>query len=73
MLLAQETFLGDDFLAWTILAFGAALAVGTGLALVRPKSQLGEGELERPPLARSLAMIVIGIVSAIWALASLTR
>lgn len=60
-------FLGDDLLEWLLLAFGGALAVGFGLALVRPP----EGEAERPPLARSLVMIVIGSVAAIWALASL--
>jgi len=60
-------FLGEDLLEWLLLAFGGALAVGFALALVRPP----EGQAERPPLARSLVMIVIGSVAAIWALASL--
>ena len=60
-------FLGEDLLTWRLLAFGGALAVGFGLALVRPP----EGQGERPPLARSLVMIAIGAVAAIWALASL--
>ena len=60
-------FLGDDLLEWLLLAFGGALAVGFALALVRPP----DGQVERPPLARSLVMIVIGAVAAIWALASL--
>ena len=63
--------LGDDLLPLLVLAFGAAMAVGSGLALVRPPAQRGEGELERPPMARSLTMIGIGLVAALWAIASL--
>ena len=60
-------FLGDDLLPLLVLAFGAAMAVGSGLALLRPPP---EGA-ERPPLARSLVMIGVGTVAAMWALASL--
>jgi hypothetical protein len=67
-------FLGEDLLAWLVLAFGAALAVGNGLALVRPPRR-GTDDLEapmaRPPLARSLLMIGLGLVAAIWGLATL--
>lgn len=63
--------LGDDLLTWAVLALGAALAVGTLLALVRPPAQQNEGELSRPPLVRSVAMIVLGGVAATWALATL--
>ena len=63
--------LGDDLLPLLVLAFGAAMAVGSGLALVRPPAQRGDGELERPPLARSLTMIAIGVVASLWAIASL--
>ena len=64
-------FLGDDLLAWLLLALGGALAAGTALALMRPRSDGREGDLERPPLARSLVMIGLGTVAAVWALASL--
>jgi hypothetical protein len=64
-------FLGEDLLPLLLLAFGAAMAVGSALALVRPPDRRGDGDLERPPLARSLAMIVVGTVAAIWAVASL--
>lgn len=64
-------FLGEDLLAWLLLAIGGALAVGNVLALVRPQKTPGEGDLERPPLARSLVMIGIGAVAAIWGIASL--
>ena len=68
-----ETYvlLGDDLLAWITLAFGAALAVGTGLALVRPPADPGDTDLVRPPLARSVVMIILGSIAAIWGLASL--
>lgn len=64
-------FLGEDLLAWLVLAIGGALAVGTALALFRPPEAPREGDLERPPLARSVVMIVIGGSAALWAFASL--
>ena len=64
-------FLGDNLLPLLTLALGGAMAVGTILALVRPRDEEREGELDRPPLARSVVMIVIGLVAAIWAFASL--
>ena len=64
-------FLGDNLLPLLTLALGGAMAVGTILALVRPRDEEREGELDRPPLARSVVMTVIGLVAAIWAFASL--
>jgi hypothetical protein len=64
-------FLGEDLLAWLVLAIGGALAVGTTLALVRPRPVGKEGELPRPPLGRSLVMIALGTIAALWGLASL--
>lgn len=66
-------FLGDELPAWLLLAFGGALAVGTLLALVRPPREDAEGELRRPPLARSVIMIAVGGFCAVWALVSLVR
>jgi hypothetical protein len=63
--------LGDDLLPLLVLALGAAMAVGSALALVRPPQQRREGDLERAPLGRSVVMIVVGTVAALWALASL--
>ena len=63
--------LGDDLLPLLVLAFGAAMAVGSALALVKPPANRKEGELERAPLGRSVAMIVVGSIAAIWAVASL--
>jgi len=64
-------FLGEDLLAWLVLALGAAMAVGSTLALVRPPAAPKDGELARAPLGRSVVMIAIGTLAALWALASL--
>jgi hypothetical protein len=65
-------FLGDDLLAWLVLALGGALFVGNVVAIVRPPTgPREEGSLERAPLMRSLLMGAVGLVAAIWALASL--
>lgn len=64
-------FLGEDLLPWLVLAIGGALAVGNGLALLRPPKQARAGELTRAPVGRSLVMMVIGFVAALWAIASL--
>ena len=64
-------FLGEDILVLLMLAVGGALALGTATALIRPKSDVADNELERPPLGRSLLQIAIGLVVVIWAIASL--
>ncbi len=67
-----QLFLGKDFLPWMVLAFGAAMVIGPLLALVRPpRDAEGDGAPERPPLARTIAMIAIGAVAAVWGAASL--
>ena len=67
--------LGNDFLPWIVLAFGAAMIVGNVLALVRPPApRPGEDvpdEPMRPPYLRAGVMIVIGGIAAAWGLASL--
>ena len=64
-------FLGEDLLAYLVLALGAAMAVGSIVALVRPPESPKDGELAQAPVSRSVVMIVIGTVAAVWALASL--
>ncbi len=64
-------FLGEDLLAWLVLAIGGALCVGNVLALVRPPESPKEGELERAPVGRSVVMAVLGGLAAVWALGSL--
>ena len=64
-------FLGDDILPWMVLAIGGALAVGTALAMVRPPRDPQGGDLARPPKSRSLLMIALGTVAAVWGMASL--
>jgi hypothetical protein len=63
--------LGDDLIPWLLLALGGALAVGTALALLRPPDAPGEGDLARPPLARSMVMIAVGTIAAVWGAATL--
>ena len=65
-------FLGEDLLAYLVLAFGGALFVGNLLAVVRPPAaQLDDTNLERAPVIRSIIYSGIGLVAALWALASL--
>lgn len=71
MLADNSLLLGEDLLAWLVLAIGGALAVGNALALIRPPRQARPGELTRAPVGRSVVMLVIGLVAALWALASL--
>jgi len=73
VLCAEEgsLFLGQNLLPLLVLALGGALCVGNVLAVVRPPERAREGELERAPAVRSLAMAVVGLVAAVWALASL--
>lgn len=76
-LLAEESstplFLGEDLLAYLLLALGGALLVGNVAALVRPPEAHGEGDLRRAPVARSVTMAAVGLIAAAWALASLLR
>ena len=77
VLMAQEqadpgAFLGEDLLAYLVLALGAALLVGNLAAIVRPPDRARkESDLERAPIGRSVAMAALGLVAAVWALASL--
>jgi hypothetical protein len=64
-------FLGEDLLAYLVLALGAALAVGSFMALVRPPETRRDGDLAAAPVGRSIVMIVVGAIAALWALASL--
>lgn len=63
--------MGEDILVWLMLAVGGALMLGTATALINPKSEVGEDELERPPIGRSLIQIAIGLIVVIWAAVSL--
>jgi len=68
----SDMFLGEDLLAWLVLAVGAAMVAGNGLALVRPPEQRrSDDDLERAPIGRAVAYILIGLIAAIWGLATL--
>jgi hypothetical protein len=66
-----DVFLGQDLLAYLVLAIGGAMAVGSIAAIVKPPAQRAEGDLERAPLGRSIAFAAIGLIGALWALISL--
>ncbi len=83
-------FLGDDLLAYLVLAIGGALMVGNVMALIRPPKSTSatttieadaddassegpiadEPAIKRPPIARTVVMIGIGLVATIWSLAT---
>ena len=65
-------FLGQNILAWLVLALGASMAAGNAAALLRPPPRKRDTtDLERAPIGRSVVYIVVGLVAAVWALASL--
>jgi hypothetical protein len=65
-------FGGDTLLPLLVLALGGALVVGNVLALARPPAQQRKGQLSRPPVGRSVVMMIVGLVAALWAIATLT-
>ncbi len=73
MLSAEGAFLGKDLLPWLVLALGAAMCIGNVAAVVRPPEGRARqpGELDRAPVVRSVGMAVLGLIAALWALASL--
>ena len=70
-MLAVELLLGNDLLPLLVLALGGALVMGNAMALLRPPEKPKPGELARAPVARTVAMLVVGAVAALWAAASL--
>ncbi|MCU1344820.1 MAG: hypothetical protein JWL70_1086, partial [Acidimicrobiia bacterium] len=69
----SSLLLGDQLLTWILLALGGALFIGNVAAIVRPPNRPRSGELKRAPVARSATMAVVGLVAAVWALASLAN
>ncbi|MGE3621180.1 MAG: hypothetical protein AB7L84_12035 [Acidimicrobiia bacterium] len=62
----------EGLLPWFVLALGGAMIAGNLAAVLRPPARpRRDGELERAPMARSLAFVGIGLIASIWALASL--
>jgi hypothetical protein len=65
-------FLGQDILEYLVLALGGAMFVGNVLALVKPPAKRrDDADLERAPVTRSVVMACVGLLAALWALASL--
>jgi hypothetical protein len=64
-------FLGKDLLPLMVLALGGALVVGNVAAIVKPPANRPDNELRKAPVGRSLVMAGVGLIAAIWAVASL--
>ena len=65
-------FLGEDLILFLLLALGGALFVGNVAAIVRPpKQHKSDDALERAPMTRSLVYAAIGLIAAVWAIATL--
>jgi hypothetical protein len=66
-------FFGDakTLMVWLILALGGALFAGNILAIVKPPPAPKDGDHPRAPLSRSIFMGALGLIAAIWALATL--
>jgi hypothetical protein len=62
---------GPDLLRYLVLALGGALLVGNVLALVRPPERPQEGELDKAPVARTVAMASVGGIAVLWAVATI--
>ena len=65
-------FLGEDILAWLVIALGGAMCAGNVVALIRPPKQRRDAnDLTKAPVVRSLVLATIGGFAALWALVSL--
>ncbi len=65
-------FLGEDLLAWLVIALGGAMCAGNIAALVRPpKKRRDANDLVKAPILRSLVMATNGGIAALWSLVSL--
>ena len=64
-------FLGDDLIPYLVLAVGGALLVGNLAAMVRPRRAGDSGKAVRAPARRAVPLALVGLVAAIWALATL--
>ena len=65
-------FLGEDLIQYLLLALGGALFAGNIMAIVRPPAEPKDDEaLEKAPIGRSLLYAGLGLVAAVWALATL--
>ena len=65
-------FLGENLIQYLLLALGGALFAGNVMAIVRPPDEpKDEDQLEKAPIGRSLLYAGLGLVAAIWALATL--
>ena len=74
---AETLFLGKDLLPWLMFAIGSALVVANLAAWLRPPridpADPTSPRREPAPLSRVGPLMVLGLLVAVWALASLIR
>lgn len=64
-------FLGDNLIPYLVLALGGALFVGNVAAMIRPRPADDGNAPARAPARRAVPLALVGLVAAIWALATL--
>lgn len=64
-------FLGDDLIPYLVLALGGALFAGNMAAMIRPRRVGDGGKAVRAPARRAVPLALIGLIAAIWSLATL--
>ena len=65
-------FLGEDLLAWMVIALGGALLAGYVAAFIRhTKLRRDANDLTKAPVVRSVVMATIGTSAMVWAFVSL--
>lgn len=64
-------FLGEDLIPYLVLALGGALFVGNVAAMMRPRRGGDDGTPVRAPARRAVPLALVGLVAAMWALATL--
>ena len=71
----------DEVMRELVLALGGALFLGSALALVRRRSDASRAaphgddaaDLPQAPLARTVTYMLIGLIVALWAIASIAK
>jgi hypothetical protein len=61
-------FLGENLLAWLVLAIGAAMAAGNLWSLIRPPDQVRASRIPSgSPTFRTVIQVILGVIVALWA------
>ena len=58
-------FLGEDLLGWLLLALGAAMVVGNGLAIIRPPAVKNDTDLKKAPIPVSYTHLTLPTIYSV--------